>query len=108
MNMGIGTNTRKPDEGQMKRKNLREVACGVWFTSKGTVMPKMIKYQDDKGMIHSIDQIHVQSRDMKYYCGIPIHEYRCSTVAEGQEYLFRLYYYAEENRWKISWESKGK
>ena len=50
MNMGIGTNTRKPDEGQMKRKNLREVACGVWFTSKGTVMPKMIKYQDDEGI----------------------------------------------------------
>ena len=45
---------------------------------------------------------------MKYYCGIPIHEYRCSTVAGDQEYLFRLYYYAEENRWKISWESEGK
>ena len=68
-------------------------------------MPKMIKYQDDEGMIHSIGQIHVQTREKKYYCGIPIHEYRCSTVAQGQEYLFRLYYYAEENRWKLSWES---
>ena len=108
MSMGIGTNTRKPDEGKLKRDDLREIACGVWFTSTGTAMPKMIKYQDDEGMIHSIAQIHVQSRDMKYYCGIPIHEYRCSMVAEGQEYLFRLYYYAEENRWKISWESEGK
>ena len=67
---------------------------------KGCII-NYLEYQDDEGMIHSIAQIHVQSRDMKYYCGIPIHEYRCSTVAEGQEYLFRLYYYAEENRWKI-------
>ena len=105
MSMGIGTNTRKPDEGKLKKDDLREIACGVWFTSTGTAMPKMIKYQDDEGMIHSIDQIHVQTREKKYYCGILIHEYRCSTVAQGQEYLFRLYYYAEENRWKLSWES---
>ena len=105
MSMGIGTNARKPDEGKLKRDSLCEIACGVWFTSTGTAMPKMIKYQDDEGMIRSIGQIHVQTREKKYYCGIPIHEYRCSTVAQGQEHLFRLYYYAEENRWKLSWES---
>ena len=105
MSMGIGINARKPDEGKMKRENLCEVACGVWFTSTGTAMPKMIKYEDDEGMIRSVGQIHVQTREKKYYCGIPIHEYRCSTVAQGKEYLFRLYYYAEENQWKLSWES---
>ena len=105
MSMGIGTNARKPDEGKLKRDSLCEIACREWFTSTGTAMPKMIKYQDDEGMIHSISQIHVQTREKKYYCGIPIHEYRCSTVAQRQEYLFRLYYYAEENRWKLSWES---
>ena len=105
MSMGIGTNARKPDEGKLKRENLREVACGVWFTSTGTAMPKMIKYEDDEGMIRSVGQIHVQTREKKYYCGIPIHEYLGSTVAQGKEYLFRLYYYAEENRWKLSWES---
>ena len=105
MSMGIGINARNPDEGKLNRENLREVACGVWFTSTGTAMPKMIKYQDDEGMIRSIGQIHVQTREKKYYCGIPIHEYRCSTVAQGQEYLFRLYYYAEENRLQLSGES---
>ena len=43
MSMGIGTNARKPDEGKLKRENRREVACGVWCTSTGTAMPKMIK-----------------------------------------------------------------
>ena len=92
-------------DGNAQRENLCEVACGVWFTSTGTAMPKMIKYEDDEGMICSVGQIHVQTREKKYYCGIPIHEYRCSTVAQGKEYLFRLYYYAEENQWKLSWES---
>ena len=45
---------------------------------------KMIKYEDDEGMIRSVGQIHVQTREKKYYCGIPIHEYRCSTVAQGE------------------------
>ena len=54
MSMGIGTNARKPDEGKLKRENLREVACGVWFTSTGTAMRKMIKYEHDEGMIRSV------------------------------------------------------
>ena len=83
MSMGIGTNARKPDEGKLKRDSLCEIACGVWFTSTGTAMPKMIKYQDDEGMIHSISQIHVQTREKKYYCGIPIHEYRCRHCGAG-------------------------
>ncbi len=103
MNMGIGINSQKPDEGQLSRK-LEEVACGVWFTSKGTAMPQLIKYQDQEGLIHSISQICVITREKKYYCGIPIQEYRCSARAEGQIYLFRLYYYMETNCWKISWE----
>ena len=53
MSMGIGTNTQSPDEGELKR-DLEEIACGVWFTSKGAVMPKMVKYQDEDGMLHTI------------------------------------------------------
>ena len=62
MSMGIGTNAKNPDEGELKRE-LEKIACGV-----------------------------------------PIQEYRCSTVVGNQEYLFRLYYYLEQNCWKISWE----
>lgn len=103
MSMGIGTNAQKPDEGELKR-NLEEIACGVWFTSTGAVMPKLVKYQDEEGLLHTISQIHVLTQEKKHYCGIPIQEYRCSTVLGAQEYRFRLYYYLESNRWKISWE----
>lgn len=105
MGMGIGTNTQKSDEGELKR-NLDEIACGAWFTSKGMTIPKMVKYQDEEGLIHSITKIHVLTQEKKYYCGIPIQEYRCSTVLGNQEYLFRLYYYLETNCWKISWEGE--
>ena len=79
MSMGIGTNTQHADEGELKRR-LEEVACGVWFTCKGAATPKLVKYQDEEGMIHSISPIQVLSREKKYYCGIPIQEYHCSCV----------------------------
>ena len=103
MSMGIGTNTQSPDEGELKR-DLEEIACGVWFTSKGAVMPKMVKYQDEDGMLHTISHIQVLTKEKKFYCGIPIQEYRCSTTFENRKYLFRLYYYLENNCWKLSWE----
>lgn len=103
MSMGIGINAQRPDEGTLKRK-LEEIACGVWFTSRGEVMPKLIKYQDEEGMIRKITKIRVMRQEEKYYCGIPIQEYRCSTPLEDREYFFRLYYYPETNHWKISWE----
>ena len=103
MSMGIGTNAQNPDEGELKR-DLKEIACGVWFTSTGEIIPKMFKYQDEEGLIHTIRKIHVMTQKKKYYCGIPIQEYRCSTVLGNREYLYRLYYYLETSRWKISWE----
>lgn len=102
MTMGIGTNARHCDEGENRR--LQEaVACGVWFTSRGTACPKLIKFQDVEGCIRTIAGIHVLMQEKKYYCGIPAVEYRCSTVKDGKEYLFRLYYYIETGCWKISW-----
>ena len=101
--MGIGTNAQKPDEGQMNRE-LEEIACGVWFTSSGTAIPKLVKYRDRDGMIHSIGPIRILSGEKKYYCGIPVQEYRCSTVFENRVYLFRLYYYPETGCLKLSWE----
>ena len=65
----------KSDEGELKR-DLEKIACGVWFTSTGSVMPKLVKYQDDEGLLHTISQIHVLTQEKKYYCGIPIQEYR--------------------------------
>ena len=42
MNMGIGINARRLDEGELNRPQ-EEVACGVWFTSTGDIMPKKLK-----------------------------------------------------------------
>lgn len=50
MSMGIGTNTQKPDEGELKRK-MKEIACSVWYTSKGRTIPMMFKYQDEVLML---------------------------------------------------------
>ena len=66
----------------------------------------MIKYQDEEGFVHSITHIHVQNREEKFYCGIPIYEFRCNTVVKNREYLFRLYYYPQTHCWKISWEGE--
>ena len=101
--MGTDTKTQNPDEGELKR-DLEKIACVVWVTSTGSVMPKLVKYQDEEGLLHTISQIHVLTQEKKYYCGSPNQEYRYSTVLENQEYLFRLYYYLEEKCWKISWE----
>ena len=103
MSMGIGTNSQKPDEGELKR-NLEAVACGVWFTSKGAAMPKIVKFPDEEGMLHTISQISVITKEKKFYCGIPVQEYHCNTNQDGREYRFRLYFYPETNCWKISWE----
>ena len=65
----------------------------------------MIKYKDEEGMIRLIDRIRVLYKEKKYYCGIPIEEYRCSTVCANREYLFRLYYYMDTCCWKLSWEA---
>ena len=69
MSMGIGTNAQHPDEGELTRK-LDAVACGVWFTSKGAAIPKMIKYQDEEGFVHSITHIHVQNGSVKNFVAL--------------------------------------
>lgn len=102
MSMGIGINAQHCDEGENRRIQ-ESIACGVWFTSNGNTFPKLIKFQDEEGNIRTISGIHVRMQEKKYYCGIPAVEYRCDTVVDGQEYLFRLYYYIETGCWKISW-----
>ena len=103
MRMGIGINTQKPEEGQLTGK-LEDIACMAWFTSQGKAVPKLIKFRDEDGQIHSLGQIRVLTQERKYYCGIPIREYRCTAALGNREYGFRLYYYPETNRWKICWE----
>lgn len=102
MSMGIGTNTQNPDEGDLRRIQ-QNIACGVWFTSTGAALPKLIKYKDSEGMIRQISRIRLLSEEKKFYCGIPAVEYKCITVYDDREYPFRLYYYIETGCWTLSW-----
>lgn len=103
MSMGIGTNSEQPDAGELKGRQ-EPVACGVWFTSEGVAMPKMLKFQDEEGMIHTISHIHVISSEKKHYCGIPLMEYQCNAEISGVCYPFCLIYYMERQEWKLLWK----
>lgn len=104
MGMGIGINAAPPDEGPVK--GLQEpVACYVWFTSTGMVMPKRLKYQGPDGLIHEIRGIQVLAWKQTYYCGIPAIRYECRCMRGRSEVLFILLFYLEEHIWKLLWLS---
>lgn len=102
MGMGIGINAEETDCGEV-RGGQTAIACGAWFTSTGTVMPKLIKYQDDAGELHTLSNIHVITCAKKNYCGIPTLEYSCSANSGVKSYKFRLLFYIEKQEWKILW-----
>ena len=102
MAFGIGINAKGPDQGQVR--GIQEgIACGCWFTNKGDTIPKLIKYQDEEGLIHTISNLEVLYSEKQYFCGIPMMVYSCRTEYEGKEYLFRLLFHLEECKWKIVW-----
>ncbi len=102
MGMGIGINDEKTDEGRLKGRQ-EPVACSVWFTSTGRLLPKMMKYKEADGEIVVISDIHVESSDRKNYCGIPVLSFECSAAAGNTVVWFRLLYYVERQRWCVIW-----
>ena len=61
----------------------------------------------EEGILETISGIRILSCEKKHYCGIPAAEYRCSALFRGEQRLFRLYYYPEQGKWKLSWEGSG-
>jgi hypothetical protein len=104
MGMGIGIHAEHPDVGKVQGCQ-EPVACGVWFTSNGEPLPKMLKFKGEDGEIYTLDHIQIHSREKKYFCGILAVEYRCSTLWGGRTWVFRLLFYPEECRWNIIWET---
>lgn len=102
MGMGIGINESLPDEGVITGKQ-ESVACSVWFTSTGRIMPKIMKYKETDGEIVTVNQIHVISSAKKNYCGIPTIEFQCESTIGRYSTRFRLYYYVEKQEWKVMW-----
>lgn len=104
MGMGIGTNTSTPDEGIFRGTQI-PVACSVWFTSTGRIIPKLIKYQDYEDCIHSLDNFRIICQSEKYYCGISMIEYQCEFQKDAQIYPFYLLFYIEQKEWKLWWKN---
>lgn len=104
MAFGIGVYTTQPEGGSLKGRQ-EDVACDCWFTSTGKGIPRLVKYQDSEGMIHCLDNICVREIKKLRRCGIPVVEYRCSTICQDIEYYFRLLFHMEACQWKMTWES---
>lgn len=106
MGMGIGINAEEPDAGAI-RGHQEPVACGVWYTSTGTAIPKLLKFQDDNGEIHTLTNLHVLSCEKKNYCGIPTLEYECDVMLRSRRYRFHLLFYIERQEWKVLWKNQS-
>ena len=102
MAFGIGTNTQKADSGFIKGKQ-REIACHCWFSSKGKVIPLMLKIEDEDGEIRTIRQIEVLSQEEKRYAGVRSLEFDCIITIMEQKIGVQLIYYKEENRWVLAY-----
>ena len=103
MGMGIGINDAAPDEGVLKGKQ-EPVACSVWFTATGRMIPKLLKYKEQNGEIITIYNVHVVTSAKKNYCGIPTRDFDCEAVIGGILKKFRLNFNAESDiPWKMVW-----
>lgn len=89
----------KPEELPVKGKRYR-VAVGSWSTSAGCLTPKIIRYQDDEGVIRTV-RIHVESRDQKCYAGVQLQCFGCWTVIYGMRREFILLYHPLEGTWDM-------
>ena len=100
MAFGIGENSQMADAGPVKGKQ-REIGFQCWFSSKGKVIPLMLKVQDEDGEIRTIRQIQVLSQEEKLFAGIASLEFNCIITILGQRISTRLIYYKEENKWVL-------
>ena len=98
-----GKHTFEKDAGPI-RGTEEAIACDCWFKSTGGTIPRMIKYKDASGEIHTINHIIVHCTEEKYYCGIKTLEYRCSVIHSNQKLTFLLIFHVEECQWRIIWQ----
>lgn len=101
MAFGIGTNTQDADAGEVHGEQ-REVACECWFTSKGRIIPRMLKVQEEDGEMLLINKIRVNYQENKKYAGIPSIEFDCTLTVLEKEIRAKLIYYQTESRWVLN------
>lgn len=100
MGFAIGMEEEKLQEKAVKGQYVK-VAVGCWFTSTGKAIPKMLKYEDDAGMRHMMNEIQVLKTEQKYYAGILSQKYVCRAVVDGRGQEFILLYHPGENTWDM-------
>lgn len=100
MGFAIGTQKEKLEEKEING-HYQKVAVGCWFTAKGRVIPKMLKYEDKDGLRHTLNDIHVLRSEQKHYAGIFMQKYDCCVVTNGQMRNFLLLYHPGENTWDM-------
>ena len=92
----------KTDAGVPRGRRM-PIACGVWFTSTGRLIPLSVKWKDEEGFLRMLNGIRVVTVEDKNYCGIPSTEYECEAEYCGARVFFHLLYYAARREWKLLW-----
>jgi len=100
MGFAVGMEQEKLQERAVRGRYVK-VAVGCWFTSTGKAIPKMLKYEDEEGMRHLMNDIRVLKTEQKYYAGILSHKYVCQAVLGTRLEEFVLLYYPGENTWNM-------
>ncbi len=100
MGFAIGTQKEKMQEHTI-RGHYQKVAVGCWFTATGRSIPQKLKYEDEDGVRHVVDNIQVIKSDQKHYAGILAQRYDCSAIIHGINREFTLLYHPGENTWDM-------
>ena len=92
-------------EEQLQEKAVKgqyqKVAVGCWYTSSGRSIPMMIKFEDSEGCLQEIRDIRVIKFEKKYYAGILLQRFECSSTVEDREYMFTLLYHSDSGIWDL-------
>ena len=95
---GIGTNTDKIDNGEIKGRML-DIACKAWFTATCSPRPLSFKFKGDDGAIQLVSNLNIKCTEDKNYSGIPSKEYVCEAIVGGIRQNFKLVFFIEECKW---------
>lgn len=83
----------------------RRVAVLCWFTSSGRVMPQMLKYEDEEGLLHTVSPISVISYDQRHYAGIMSQKYNCRAEFDGNIRNFVLMFHPDNTIWDLVFQA---
>ncbi len=82
--------------------SFRNVAVMCWFTSSGKAIPKLIKYEDENGVRHTVNHIEIISYDKKFYAGIDALKYKCRAEFTGIMKEFILMFHPDGTIWEMA------